>query len=123
MWLRFSMPYCSATKRFRVSASMRRSSVCSKFIAATSQAENHLGDDVLLNFIGAAKDRQLAVVEIVGCCRRCFFWPHGLVGIAFVLRFFDEGQRVRPHRAADERQNFLADLGAPNLEHGAFGAR
>src|SRR5574343_86072 len=120
MWLRVSIPYCSATKRFRVSASMRRSSVCSKFIAATSQAENHLGDDVLLDFIGAAEDRQLAVVEVVGGGSRCLFRAHGLVGIAFVLGFLDEGQRVRAYSAAHQRQNFLANLGAAYLEHGAL---
>ncbi len=32
------------------------------------------------------------------------------------------GQRIRAHGAADQRQDFLADLGAPDLEHGAFRA-
>src|SRR3546814_4820836 len=63
---RTAKPYCSATKRFNMSDSMRRSSVWSKFMPVVSlQSEDHLRDDVLLDFIRAAEDRQLAVVEVL----------------------------------------------------------
>src|SRR5438093_11862919 len=109
---RLSKLYCSAMKRFRLSASMRRSSVCSKFMSEPLQSQDHLGDDVFLDFVGAAEDRQLAVVEVLGRRRR------GVVGAdrhtleSFFQRLGDKGPRIRPHCPAYQRGDFLPDLGA-----------
>src|SRR5438128_463265 len=93
---RVSNGYCSATKRPIMSASMRRSSVCSKFIVGASQAQDRLGDDVALDFVGAAEDRQLAVVEVLHCGTRRGGRPDRLALEALFERLFDEGLRVRP---------------------------
>src|SRR5690606_15278226 len=117
-------PYCSAMKRSSESASMRRSSVCSKFtVRSSSQAQDHLGDDVLLDLVAAAEDRQLAVVEVVGRGRGGLGLAQRLARMAGVLRRLDEGLGIGADRAPDQRQDLLADLGAADLEHGAFRAR
>src|SRR4051812_26252543 len=65
--------YCSAMKRLSVSASMRRSSSSSKFMAVSSQSEDHRGNNVLLDLVRAAEDGQLAIVEVLpGCAGRVF---------------------------------------------------
>src|SRR6516225_9301685 len=115
-------PYCSATKRLSVSASMRRSSVCWKSMASLSKTENHLGDDVLLDFVGAAEDRQLAVVEVLRGGAGGFVGADRVACITFFKRFLDEWRGIWSHRAAQQRGNLLADLGAANLEHRAFRA-
>src|SRR5450830_1729672 len=102
MRLRTSKPYCWATKRSRVSASMRRSSVCSKFISA-SQSQDHLGDDVFLDLVGAAEDRQLAVVEVL---RRCGVREGGADLGTVVVRLqrgLLERARVDAHGTARQR--------------------
>src|SRR5690606_26736455 len=120
---RWMKSYCSEMKRSSVSASMRRSSVCSKFIVPSLQAQDHLGDDVLLDLVRAAENRQLAIVEIHRGCGGCLFRPHGLLIEAFVQRLFDERLGIRAHGATREREDLLADFGAADLQHGALRPR
>src|SRR3546814_14893079 len=93
-------------------ASMGRSSVWSKFMAVVSlQSGDHLRDVFLLDFIRAAEDRQLAVVEVlsggaVGAGR-----ADARAGIAVFQGLRHVGARVDAHGAAVQRGDFLADLG------------
>src|SRR5690606_4284525 len=116
--------YCSATKRFNMSDSMRRSSVCSKFMGLIpcSKAENHLGDDVLLDFVRATESGELAEIEILGRGAGGAIGPDlRAVVIAFEgLR--DIGARVDAHGPAVQGGKFLTDLGAAYLQHRAFRA-
>src|SRR3989344_7084377 len=103
--MRASKPICSPMKRPSVSASMRRSSVCWKFMAWSSQAQDHLGDDVLLDLVGAAEDRQLAVVEVLGRGVQRL----GLRTGRPRLVFFDKGQRARGRGGGPPRAARLPD--------------
>src|SRR5690606_4481401 len=123
IWSRRAKSYCSEMKRSSVSANMRRSSVCSKFIVPSLQTQDHLGDDVLLDLVRAAENRQLAVVEIQGGRAGRLFRAHRLLVIAFVQRLFDERLGVRAHGTAGKGEDLLTDLGTADLEHGALGAR
>src|ERR1035438_1932503 len=78
-----------------------------------SQPQHGLGDDVALDFVGAAVDRDLAVVEIA---RRDLRGPvHGLV--AAVVAVLVEGGGERADHFHQELGGGLLDFRALDLEH------
>src|SRR5690606_30956252 len=104
--------YCSATKRFNISDSMRRSSVCSKFMGLLpcSETENHLGDDVFLDFVRATENGQLAEIEILGRGAFGAIWSDLRAVVIAFERLRDIGARVDAHGPAVQGGKFLADL-------------
>src|SRR5690554_1299194 len=92
-------------------------------MVGSSEFENHFRDDVLLDLVGSAEDRQFAHVEVGGSRRRSVVGYQVLtVEIAFQF-FWQEGQGVGAQRLAHQMGDGLTDLGALHLEDGALGAR
>ena len=101
-------------------------SVCSSVMFEVHGAykpQYHLGDDVFLNFVGAAEDRQLAEIEVMPGERRgpssavtaraaC---PPSQIGSV-------ERQRIRADRLASSASELLLDFGALHLQHASFRA-
>src|SRR5690606_14552822 len=85
--------------------------------------ENHFRDDVLLDLVGSAEDRQFAHVEVGRG------WGSGIVvdeefAVVVQLQLFrQEGQGIWPQRLAHQMRDGLADLGALSLEDRAFRTR
>jgi hypothetical protein len=70
--------------------------VCWKFMRLSSQAEDHLGDDVSLDLVGAAIDRQRPELETARGGRRRFHRSDPLGSAAFRQRFGDERSAHSP---------------------------
>src|SRR5690606_9948793 len=92
-------------------------------MVGSSEFENHFRDDVLLDLIGSAEDRQFAHVEVGGSRRRSVV-GYRVLTFELAFQFFrQQGQGVGAQRLAHQMGDGLTYLGAPNLEDGALGPR
>src|SRR5579871_5699779 len=80
------------------------------------EPQHRFGDDVALDLVRAAEDRELAHVEIPARGAGCIIRPDIFVGAEAPL----VGQAVIADRLERELGDPLRDLGAPDLEDRAF---
>src|SRR5262245_55471193 len=102
-----------STQRATASRSESWSSVNSKSMVCLRSAEDRLGDDVALHFVGPAVDRGLAEVEVVAGQRRADAEAGEPVALpAGFHRLAHERQRERPGGEHRQLGVALLDLAA-----------
>ena len=78
--------------------------------------QDHLRNDVALDLVGAAVDRDLAIVAVRGGERRGVGGAGDAAQVAFLARAALEGQGVGPDRVHHQLAQRLLDLGALDLQ-------
>src|SRR3990172_6628354 len=100
--------------RCTVSSSMRCSSVKVKFMVAL-KLQDHLRDNIFLDFIRATVNRELTHIKVIAGDTRRITWPGRTRLLTHFHDFVDEGARRRPGGLYQQFRDCLLDLGALNF--------